>query len=831
MPRTVSSKTSIAYIISLVLACSVAASAATETIAHAFNRTPNGANPRAGLISDAAGNLYGTTMKGQSFGVVFKLSRNKQAQWVETVLYSFKGGYYGPDGSTPAGGVIFDSAGNLYGTTSYGGTSDCGTVYKLSPTASGPWKETILHNFACYPSDGAYPTGGLIFDSAGNLYGVTGEGGSGDCNDDQGDPPFGCGTAYELSPAAGGAYSETILYDFTTGNVYESYPSGSLAFDKSGNLYGTAAQGGSGEYCYYYGCGTVFELTHSSSGWTESTIYSLTGLDDGDTPISGVVFDTAGNMYVTGSGGYGYGGLFELSPSGSSWTETTLYTFSSSLYGPQGAVVLDSAGNVYGTAFGGGNLTDCNKGGCGAVYEVSPGSSGWTESTIYEFTGGSDGASPDATLLRESSGALFTTTYNGANGAGSVFELASVSGRWKGTTLYDFPDLTEGTNPYGGLLADGQGNYYGTTTSGGTNIPCSYYTGCGTVFKLTPSGSGWTETVLYSFTGTNGDGSYPTGNLVLDSEGNLYGTTQYGGITNYCLGGSNQCGVAYKLSPNGNGTWTETVIHQFAGGTTDGGNPAYGMVIDSSGNLYGTTGAGGANGLGTAFELSPSTGGTWTETLLHSFGGPPDVAPPTSGLTFDKSGNLYGVGGNGEYSAGGVYRLSPSGGSWTESVLFSFSFSNLSGYNPAGNLVFDGEGNLYGVTINGGSYGVGLAYKLTSAISGTWTESIVYNFRGVDGDGAYPNAGLTFDSEGNLYGTTLYGGVFGGPCSTLGCGAVFELTPSGATWHEHALHLFAGGNDGSNPQAPVVVDSAGDVWGTTANGGIGGSGIVFEIKE
>jgi hypothetical protein len=112
-----------------------------------------------------------------------------------------------------------------------------------------------------------------------------------------------------------------------------------------------------------------------------------------------------------------------------------------------------------------------------------------------------------------------------------------------------------------------------------------------------------------------------------------------------------------------------------------------------------------------------------------------------------------------------------------------------------------------------------------------WTESIVYNFRGVDGDGAYPNAGLTFDSEGNLYGTTLYGGVFGGPCSTLGCGAVFELTPSGATWHEHVLHLFAGGNDGSNPQAPVVVDSAGDVWGTTANGGIGGSGIVFEIKE
>lgn len=829
MPRTVSSKISVACVLSLAVACSVAASAATETIAHAFNRTPNGANPEAGLTADAAGNFYGTTTQGQFYGVVFKLSRNKQGQWVQTLLHSFTGGYSGPDGSHPSGGVIFDSAGNLYGTTSSGGTLGCGTAYKLSPTASGPWKETILHNFACYPSDGAYPTGGLIFDSAGNLYGVTGEGGSGGCNDNQGDPPFGCGTVYELSPTAGGAYSETILYDFTTGNVYESYPSGNLAFDKSGNLYGTAEQGGTGQYCYYYGCGTVFELTHSSTGWTESTIYSLTGLDDGDTPISGVVFDAAGNMYVTGAGYYGYGGLFELSPSGSSWTETTLYTFNSSLYGPEGAVVLDPAGNVYGAAFGGGNLTDCNKAGCGAIYEVSHGSSGWTESTIYEFTGGSDGAAPYATLLRKSSGVLYTTTYDGANGVGSVFELASVSGRWKGTTLYDFPALVEGAHPYGGLLADGQGNYYGTTTSGGTSTSCGYYTGCGTVFKLTPSGSGWTETVLYSFTGTNGDGAYPTGNLILDSEGNLYGTTQYGGISNYCLGGLDQCGIAYKLSPNGNGTWTETVIHQFASGTNDGGNPAYGLVMDSLGNLYGTTGAGGTYGIGTAFELSPSAGGTWTLTLLHSFGATPDVAPPVSGLTFDTSGNLYGAGGNGEYSTGGVYRLSPSGGSWTESILFPFS--SQTGYNPAGNLVFDSEDNLYGVTIYGGNYGVGLAYKLTPAVSGSWAESILYSFRGVDGDGAYPNAGLTFDGEGNLYGTTLYGGLFGGACGSIGCGAVFELTPSGATWREHALHLFAAGNDGGNPWDPVVIDSAGDVWGTTANGGIGGSGIVFEIKQ
>ena len=351
------------------------------------------------------------------------------------------------------------------------------------------------------------------------------------------------------------------------------------------------------------------------------------------------------------------------------------------------------------------------------------------------------------------------------------------------------------------------------------------------MFKLTPSGLGWTETVLYSFTGTNGDGSYPSGNLVLDSEGNLYGTTQYGGLSNYCLGGLDQCGIAYKLSPNGNGKWTETVIHEFASGTTDGGNPQYGLTMDSSGNLYGTTASGGTYGVGTAFELSPSTGGTYTETLLHSFAGVPDVAPPTSGLILDKSGNLYGVGGNGEYSSGGVYRLSPSAGGWTETILYSFSFSvQGNGYNPAGNLLFDSEGNLYGVTNYGGTYGVGLAYKLTPA-TGSWTESILYSFRGVDGDGAFPNAGLAFDSEGNLYGTTYYGGLFGGVCGTIGCGSVFELTPSGSVWHEHVLHLFAAGADGYAPQAPVVVDSAGDVWGTAANGGMGGSGIVFELKQ
>ena len=817
-----------------LLSCSLAASAVTETIPHSFNRTPNGAHSEAGLIADVAGNLYGTTTQGGSYGVVFKLTRNSHGLWTQTILHNFSGGYNGPDGVSPSGGLLFDGAGNLYGTTGGGGSSECGIAYELSPTASGPWKETILHNFACYPNDGTRPSGGLIFDVAGNLYGVTSEGGNGGCNDDQGDPPFGCGTVYELSPAAGGTYNETILYNFPEGGNFESYPQGNLAFDQSGNLYGTASSGGSGVCSFYGGCGTVFELAHGSSGWTESTIYNFQGTSDGDTPVSGVVFDSAGNLYVTSAGYYNYPAVIELTPaSGGTWTETSLYTFPSNYDQVYAAVVMDAAGNLYGTTVGGGSTTACNTSGCGSIYKLSKGSSGWTETTLYDFAGGADGGAPYSTLLRDSTGDLYTTTANYGNGVGSIFKLAPASGgSWKGTALYDFPVLIEGTHPYSSLLADGQGNYYGTTSQGGLNVDCGYYLGCGTVYKLSPSGSGWKETVLYSFTGTGGDGAYPAGNLALDAAGNLYGTTEYGGNVVTCNGGLDQCGTVYKLSPNGEGIWTETVLYRFNGYTTgDGSNPSAGLAIDASGNLYGTTPTGGQYGSGTAFVLKPSSGGTYTETLLRTFGAPGDVANPSSGLIFDKSGNLYGTAGYyNNINAGVVYRLFPSGSSWTESVLYQFSTA-AEGYAPAGGVIFDAEGNLYGTTYSGGTYNVGLAYKLTPTSSGFWSESVLYNFIGVDGDGAEPQQGLAFDSAGNLYGTTTYGGVYSNSCTTIGCGVVFELTPtSKGPWHERVLHRFTTGNDGSNPDAPVVVDPRGNVFGTAFNGGTGASGIVFEIK-
>ncbi len=808
-----------------LLASTFAVTPPTETILHTFSQEPNGAFSEAGLVADAAGNLYGTTNRGGAYGVVFRLSRNSQGKWAETVIHNFTGGNGGPDGSRPSTAVIFDAAGNLYGTTQSGGAHNCGTVFKLAPVASGPWKETILHAFACYPTDGASPAGSLIFDSAGNLYGVTNIGGSGGCGD--GYSTYGCGAIYELSPTSGG-YTETVIYSFPGNNFSEGNPAGRLAFDQSGNLYGTAQTGGPSSNCYYYGCGTVFQLTKGSAGWTESTIYSFGGLTDGDSPQSGVIFDSAGNLYGTTQGYWGYGSVFELSPnSDGSWSETTLYNSNINSWTYAG-VVFDAAGNLYGTSVSGAPGSNL-----GSIFELSHGSSGWTETTLYSFTGAKDGEVPFATPLRDSAGNLYVTTAAAGVGAGSVFELSPASGgTWTGTALYDFPVTTEGLIPYSGLVADGAGNYYGTTTVGGTK---SY----GSVFKLTPNGTGgWKETILYNFlgtTGANGDGSFPIGNLLLDESGNIYGTTQLGGnVGQNCFDvNAEQCGTVFKLSPNGNGTYTESILHYFTGYTNaDGANPSAGLIMDESGNLYGTTKFGGVHDAGTAFMLAPTSSGPWTETILDSFGASiTDATNPSGPLTRDSQGNLYGSA-DAIHSGGQatVFRLSPSGSSWTESILFTFATQN-NGYDPEGGVILDSSGNLYGTAYRGGIYQAGLVYKLTPS-SGTWTESVLYNFKAVDGDGGFPQAGLVFDGAGNLYGTTLYGGLYlNGLCNNIGCGTVFELSPaSNGSWRERVLHRFAAAQDGVQPYAGVTLDSAGNAYGTASAAGAGASGIVFEIK-
>jgi uncharacterized repeat protein (TIGR03803 family) len=411
-----------------------------------------------------------------------------------------------------------------------------------------------------------------------------------------------------------------------------------------------------------------------------------------------------------------------------------------------------------------------------------------------------------------------------------------------GSVLHNFcatTGCTDGNRPYAGLVFDQKGNLYGTTEQGGTQVG-DY--GSGVVFKVSPSGE---ETILYTFCAqTNcSDGEWPLAGLVFDQKGDLYGTTYYGGTSGE--------GAVFKLTPKGK----ETVLYSFCpqGGfsCTDGENPWAGVVLDQEGNLYGTTLHGGANynqdcdfGCGTVFKIGPQG----NEKVLHNFCTEvncADGAEPYTGLVLDQKGNLYGTayaGGNTTdkvcqpSGCGVVFKLTPDG---KETVLYTFCATKdcPDGANPEGGLVFDQEGNLYGTTVAGGlknqTYCLGtcgVVFKLTPG----GKETVLYRFCAQSGcvDGDEPAAGLAFDQEGNLYGTTYYGGVYSNnTCSPYisGCGVVFKLMPEG---NETVLYSFCAQSncaDGALPDAGVVLDAKGNIYGTTQNDGADGGGVVFKI--
>ncbi len=383
---------------------------------------------------------------------------------------------------------------------------------------------------------------------------------------------------------------------------------------------------------------------------------------DGTLPWSALIFDSTGNLYGTTSYGgvHGTGTAFKLSPNGSGgWTETALHGFGSGTdaSNPYGGLIFDGAGNLYGTGYAGGIH------GYGAVFELSPnGSGGWTETVLHSFGGGTDGQGPDAGLIFDAAGNLYGTTVDGGiHGKGTLFELSPrAGGGWTETVLHSFgnPATQDGQSPDAGLVFDANGNLYGTTVGGGIHITCGQGIGCGTVFELSPNGSGgWTEVVLHSF-GSGTDGWYPYSALILDSAGDLYGTTYFGGIHVSCSGGES-CGTVFELSPRQGGGWTETVLHSFGNGN-DGTGPWGGLIFDTAGNLYGTTFSGGIHSLGTAFEMSPRQGGGWTETVLHSFGSGSDGSNPVDSLIFDATGNLYGTASaGGLHGSGTAFKLIP----------------------------------------------------------------------------------------------------------------------------------------------------------------------------
>lgn len=381
------------------------------------------------------------------------------------------------------------------------------------------------------------------------------------------------------------------------------------------------------------------------------------------------------------------------------------------------------------------------------------GSVAWcvTYEVVHTFSGNGV-AQPSSGLIVDAAGNAYGTLFQGGGfgGAGAVYQLSPTSGYH---VIYVFHGHPDGRHPQGNLVLDSAGNLYGTTVNGGAKSCPNGFAGCGTVFELSPptNGGAWTETLLYSFKGGKIDGANPQAGVVFDPSGNLYGTTAYG-ANQSCQGTGPGCGTVFELKPSQSG-WTETVLYQFSGG----GNPFGGLVLDGSGKLYGTASTGGPRGGGTVFELSPASNGEWTYTLLYAFdasSGSEDGKSPQAGLIFDAAGDLYGTTFYGGTGGGGtVFELTLGSSGWTESILHNFLGGN-DGAAPEANLVFDATGNLYGTTMGGGNpTGAGTVFKLTPGNGGQWTESL-FRFKSTDDGGAHPTTPVLLHGTAELFGTT-----------------------------------------------------------------------------
>jgi uncharacterized repeat protein (TIGR03803 family) len=389
----------------------------------------------------------------------------------EVILYSFSGEN---DGGAPFAGMIFDKEGKLYGTTTQGGVGGVGTVFELTPSSNG-WDQTTLYNFTGGAGGGGPSTAGLIFDHAGDIYGTTGNGGA-----------HGFGTVFELKPNSDKGWTEKVLYSFRgNGQDDGQNPSGGVIFDDSGNLYGTTVLGGRGSDTCPAGCGTVFKLTPSRSGWKETRLYSFKGNEDGAGVAAGVIFDKAGSLYgTTSEGGTGYGNVFTLARVNGRWKEQVLYRFTGGSDGgtPYAGLTFDRADNIYGTTFYGGTA------GYGTVFKLALSKKHWRESVLHSFTAGSDGGFPYyGTLLFDKAGNLYgTTLVGGCCADGVAFELSPSKAQWKETVLYSFSG-EDGCEPVSGLVFDAVGRLYGTTSGWGGLGSCNDTVyGCGVAFELTP---------------------------------------------------------------------------------------------------------------------------------------------------------------------------------------------------------------------------------------------------------------------------------------------------------------------------------------------------------
>ena len=817
------------------------------TVLASFDGT-DGSNPFGGLIEDSSGNLFGTTYRGGTFGdgTVFELVKGSASV---TTLATFD---YA-NGANPIAALMEDSSGDLFGTTRYGGTYGYGTVFEL---ASASHNITTLTSFNL--ANGANPWGSLIEDSSGNLFGTT----SGDT--------YSYGTVFEL-PQGSTTIKTLVSFTGTGGPNPGSRPLAGLIEDSSGNLFGTTQGGGAS------GDGTLYEVSSSLPGWTvnvpgySQTIMATGGtgsltfsLGSGTLP-PGLTLSSTGMLTGTpatvgsftltvmvtdsvgGSDSKSYTVVIHPPPAmtspappndarGYAYSQTFTasggtmpYTFSTSGTLPPG-LTLSHTGVLSGTPTATGAFTFT------VIVTDSTLQTASQTDTIYVFgfnpttlVSGSVHAPYSQTITVAGGTAPYTFTTTGTlppglslSSEGVLSGVPTTTGPFNffvsatdslGISVRESYSVTiatglvllrslgtsvnfngsNGRRPWAGLIQDSMGDLFGTTSSGGTF-------GNGTVFEI-PVGTSSLVTLASFNDLTNLNGKSPIGNLLVDGSGNLFGTTEYGGALGY--------GTVFELV-KGSATITTLAFFDFSiFDFSNGANPQGSLVEDASGNLFGTATNGGPLSSGTVFEVVSGSGAI---TTLASFNGA-NGAYPLGSVVEDSSGDLFGAtSGGGAFGDGTVFEILHGNGR----VITLASFNGSNGFDPVGGVIADSNGNIFGTTVKGGTFGHGTVFELPRS-SASITTLASFNFP----DGAAPEGSLIEDSSGVLYGTTPSGGPSGG-------GTVFKVIPGSGVPTDLASFNVV---NGSEPVGTLVDDSSGDLFGTTAVGGPFGAGTVFEVSD
>jgi uncharacterized repeat protein (TIGR03803 family) len=775
----------------------------------------NGSEPTGALVQGQDGNFYGTTAYGGASGDgnVFRMT----SAGALTNLVSFNLA----NGGTPYAGLVQGADGNLYGITSAGGAYGQGTIFRMTPNGA-------LVTLFSFQDSGGFRLGGLVQDTDGNFYGTTSDGGT-----------SGYGSVFKMTPD--GVLTNLLSFNYSNG----AYPYGGLTLGLDGNLYGTTEDGGAS------GDGTVFSITSDGTFTTLGMFPGTTGY-----PLAAPVQGADGNLYGTTTGGAnGYGETYVLTITNQPLQITrqprsqtaflgqtvklsvaTLGSFPVSYQWQENSTNLTDAGNLSGSSTRVLTFTNVIAANAGLYSVIVSNSFGSVTSTpalltvtssvpvitlqpknqtlpsgaTATFQVGAVGNFPlfyqwqlngnnitDSTNIIGTTTTILTIANASSVNAGTYSVIVSNSLGWVSsagaaltlftlTNLYSFSGGPDGANP-NALVPGANGLFYGTTQNGGTN-------GYGTIFQLqlAPNGA---PTNLYSFTGA-GDGAFPVAGLVPGADGNFYGTASVGGT-----GGD--WGTIFKITPGG----TFSSIYSFTG-VADGGFPYAELAQGTDGNFYGTTLEGGiSKGWGTVFEITPDG----LLNSLHSFTGGADGGSPEAALVQGVDGRLYGTTSEGGTGSGTVFAISTNGALVT---LYSFTGDSDGGFPYAG-VIQAGDRNLYGTTAYGGQYGNGTIFKITT--NGALTT--LYSFTG-GSDGSSPVAALIQASDGNLYGTTAYGGgAYGGD------GTVFQITTNGTLT---TLGWFNGAN-GANPQAPLVEGMDDNLYGVAQNGGPSDNGVIFRL--